>query len=96
MRYRVYSICTCILVGFLAACSGSSSTPSEPEALLQTGGEATKAVCHEAQQKIDVLIKNLEEHLEHGDWLIGPEICDGEDNDCDGEIDNGIVCDGAD
>ncbi len=94
MRYRVFSLCTIILVGVLAACSGDASTPAEPESLALAEGLATEAVCHEAQLQIDVLIQNLEEHLEHGDWIIGPEICDGQDNDCDGEIDNGIVCDG--
>ncbi len=96
MRTMDYSASAIILAGLLAACGGGSSTPSEPEALLQAGGEATKEVCHLAQTKIDVLIENLEEHFQHGDWLIGPEVCDGEDNDCDGHIDDGGVCDGTD
>jgi hypothetical protein len=79
----------------VGACSNGSSTPTQAGSLEVVEGAATQEVCHLAQTKIDVLIENLEEHIEHGDWLIGPEICDNEDNDCDGIVDDGSVCDGT-
>jgi hypothetical protein len=83
-----------LLVAFVAgACSDSSSTPTGT-GLSEVQGAASQEVCHLAQTKIDVLLANLEEHIQHGDWIIGPEICDNEDNDCDGAIDEGGVCDG--
>lgn len=77
----------------LACGGGGSDSPTEPD-LTQAEAEATAEVCHEAQKKIDVRLSKLKHHFDHGDWLIGPEICDGQDNDCDSHIDEGGVCDG--
>ena len=34
-------------------------------------------------------------HLAHGDYVVGDEVCDGIDNDCNGIPDDGGACDGS-
>lgn len=34
----------------------------------------------------------IPDHLDHGDNVVGEEVCDDVDNDCDGEVDEGLQC----
>ena len=45
--------------------------------------------CHNGQIK-QVCFNELPVHLNHGDHFVGSEICDGRDNNCNGEIDEGL------
>ncbi len=38
-----------------------------------------------------VSVNTLPAHLAHGDNVVGEEICDGIDNDCDGVVDDGVA-----
>ncbi len=46
-------------------------------------------VCHNDQVHW-VRLDSLPNHLNHGDHFVGSEICDGRDNNCNGEIDEGL------
>lgn len=54
-------------------------------------------ICHNTGSgnllRITVAEPSLDAHVDnHGDWPAGDEVCDGIDNDCNGETDEGDVC----
>src|SRR3990172_2491508 len=56
-----------------------------------TAGQPKADVCHKGQV-INVAVPSVPAHLAHGDYVAGAEVCNGADDDCDGEIDEGDVC----
>ena len=64
------------------------------------GQDGKVPVCHNTANNphiIKVSTSAVDAHLAHGDTLVGPEVCDGRDNDCDRIIDEdnpggGLAC----
>lgn len=59
----------------------------------RNGGQPKVDVCHQEgdghYHLISVAQPAVAAHEDHGDWLVTGEVCDGEDNDCDGIVDDG-------
>lgn len=55
-------------------------------------GQPKVSICH-LGRIIEVPNRVVAVHIaNHGDYLVGNEICDGMDNDCDGSVDEDDVC----
>jgi hypothetical protein len=55
-----------------------------------TAGNKTD-VCHNGNNVISVSNNAVNAHLAHGDNVVSAEACNGADDDCDGDIDEGVL-----
>jgi hypothetical protein len=81
MNRAFISLCALVLATAGALLLASGATAGQPKVLI----------CHKGRI-IDVAAPSVPAHLAHGDTEVTTEVCDGVDNDCNGEVDEGGVC----
>ena len=67
---------------------GAGPSPHAHAGKVLVAHQEGNGSCH----PVSISVNALPAHLAHGDCMYGEEVCDGCDNDCNGEADEGDVC----